>query len=168
MKVWLGGSDASGSSSAGRTSDITDQVAAQIGRQLLGARTLRDGTHHTVLRLSPEHLGDVTITLDVRAGGVRLDLAAGSVALAALQADLGQLRDDLAGSGLDLGDVTLSSADAGGTGTNGQPRDPRPDPTPRGPAGPGGGFGSSAGTPGEPAAPPRPGRKRSGGLDVLA
>jgi flagellar hook-length control protein FliK len=102
-----------------RTSEITDQVMAQVGRQLQGARMLRDGTHHTVLRLSPEHLGDVTITLDVRAGGIRLDLAAGAQALVALQADLSQLRDDLAGSGLDLGEVTLSSQNTG-PGTNGQ------------------------------------------------
>jgi flagellar hook-length control protein FliK len=109
----------SGSNHSPRTSEITDQVMAQVGRQLQGARLLRDGTHHTVLRLSPEHLGDVTITLDVRAGGIRLDLAAGAQALVALQADLSQLRDDLAGSGLDLGEVTLSSQNAG-PGTNGQ------------------------------------------------
>jgi hypothetical protein len=80
---------------------------------LQNVRTLRDGTHHTVLHLSPEHLGEVVITLDVRGTGVRLDMAAGGPALAALQTDLGRLRDDLAASGLDLSDVTLHSQDAG-------------------------------------------------------
>jgi flagellar hook-length control protein FliK len=145
-------------------SEITDQVAAQIGRQLQGVRTLRDGTHHTVLRLSPEHLGDVTITLDVRAGGLRLDLAAGSQVLVALQADLGRLRDDLAGSGLALGDVTLSAQDAG-PGTNGQPtsRERWQDPAPSGRGGDG-----PRPSPTEQFARRAAGRTTDGGLDVLA
>ena len=144
------------------TVPISDQVVAQINRQLQGARTLRDGTHHAVLRLSPEHLGEITITLDVRAGGVRLDIGGGAQAITALQADLGRLRDDLAGSGLNLGDVTLHSQDA--PGGQAFARD-------------GGRGGSSSGSP-EPGPAPAPGvdrtgppavpgRRSDGGLDLL-
>lgn len=156
-----------GSDSTAAASPISDQVAAQIGRQLQGARMFRDGTHHTVLRLSPEHLGEVTITLDVRAGGIRLDLAAAPQALAALQADLGQLRDDLANSGLDLGDVTLSAQNPG-PGTNGQgaarERWQESAPAERGPAGKA--PADSATT--APALRTGSDRLRNGGLDVLA
>ncbi len=155
------------SARAGATSQVSDQVAAQIGRQLHGVRMLNDGTHHTVLRLSPEHLGEVTITLDVRAGGIRLDLAAGSQALAALQADLGHLRDNLAVSGLDLADVTLSSHDAG-PGTNGQAAArERWESAPNGRERPGDGPGGSA-TPADRSPDQAIGRTRDGGLDVLA
>lgn len=149
------------------TTQITDQVAAQVGRQLQGAR-MREGTHHTVLRLSPEHLGEVTITLDVRARGVRLDLSAAPLALAALQADLGRLRDDLAGSGLDLGAVTLTAQDAG-PGTNGQAtaRDRWQEQTPTGRGLPGDGS-SGPTAPHDPFARRAAGRTGDGGLDVLA
>jgi hypothetical protein len=158
--------EATGTSGRARTSEITDQVAAQIGRQLQGARTLRDGTHHTVLKLSPEHLGEVTITLDVRAGGVRLDLAAGTQALAALQADLGQLRDDLAGSGLDLSDVTLTSQGSGPGGNNqATGRDRWQEPTPRGLPGDGS---SGPATPSDQYVSRAAGRPADGSLDVLA
>jgi hypothetical protein len=153
---------------AAATAGITDQVMAQIGRQLQGVRLLRDGTHHTVLRLSPEQLGDVTITLDVRAGGIRLDLAAGSQALVALQADLGQLRDNLANSGLDLGAVTLSSRDAG-MGADGQAtareRWQEPAPTRRESTGDGTASPTTSPDRARSWASRRPG---DGGLDVLA
>jgi Flagellar hook-length control protein FliK len=151
-------------SPAGATMPISDQVVAQIQRQLQGARTLRDGTHHAVLRLSPEHLGDVTIALDVRAGGVRLDLAAGPQAISALQSDLGRLRDDLAGAGLNLGDVTLHSNDAGGQAFardrgQGDPAAAGADaPAPIGPA-------PAVNAPGRA---PVPGRRLDGGIDLLA
>jgi flagellar hook-length control protein FliK len=119
-----------------------------------------------VLRLSPEHLGEVTITLDVRAGGIRLDLAAAPQALAALQADLSQLRDDLANSGLDLGDVTLSAQNPG-PGTNGQgaarERWQESAPAGREPAGQ-----EPAGASAAPARRTGSDRLRNGGLDVLA
>src|SRR3712207_29068 len=86
---------------------VTDQVT----RHLLAARTLRDGTRETVLHLAPEQLGPVTVTLQVRGGDVRLDLAAGDLALAALRADLGGLREGLSRSGMELTDVTLRPHD---------------------------------------------------------
>jgi flagellar hook-length control protein FliK len=143
---------------------VSDQIAAQISRQLQGARTLSDGTHHAVLRLSPEHLGDVTITLDVRGGGVRLDLVAGPQAITALQADLGRLRDDLAGSGLNLGDVSLHSQEPGGQ-SFGRDRGENGPPTGSSGSGPAG-----AGS-GSPTSRPEPqvaaGRRLDGGLDLL-
>jgi hypothetical protein len=103
-------------------------VSRQITRHLLGARTLGDGSHQTVMRLSPEQLGEVTVTLEVRAGAVRMDLLAAPAALAALQADLGELRDQLAGSGLDLADVTLRQPDAGGGSPSGRDQPGRDQP----------------------------------------
>jgi hypothetical protein len=87
-------------------------------------RTLRDGTHRTVLHLSPEHLGDVTITVEVRAGSVRLHVAGGDAALGALGQGMGDLRSQLADAGLDLADVSLRP-DTGGAGGTGPGPDPR-------------------------------------------
>jgi flagellar hook-length control protein FliK len=88
---------------------VTDQVT----RHVLAARSLGDGTRETVLHLTPDHLGPVTVTLQVQGSDVRLDLAANGAALAALNADLGELRDGLSASGLDLTDVTLRPSDDG-------------------------------------------------------
>jgi flagellar hook-length control protein FliK len=96
-------------------------IAAQIARHLTSVRTLRDGTQHTVLHLSPEHLGQLTLTVDVRAGAVALTVAGGEAALSALRDGLSDLRDQLGQSGLDLGDVTLRQ-DAGNPGNGGRDR----------------------------------------------
>ena len=88
---------------------VTDQVT----RHVLAARSLGDGTRETVLHLTPDHLGPVTVTLQVQGSDVRLDLAANDAALAALNADLGELRDGLSASGLELTDVTLRPDDDG-------------------------------------------------------
>ena len=76
-------------------------------RHLTSVRALRDGGHRTVLRLDPEHLGEVTVTVDVRGADVRMAVSGGAEALAALRDGLGHLRSSLAASGLDLGDVAL-------------------------------------------------------------
>jgi flagellar hook-length control protein FliK len=89
---------------------VTDQVT----RHVLAARSLGDGTRETVLHLAPDHLGAVTVTLQVQGSDVRLDLAANAAALAALNADLGELRDGLNASGLELTDVTLRPDDGSG------------------------------------------------------
>lgn len=123
---------------------IPVQVAQQLGRHLSGTRTLADGTHTTVMKLSPERLGEVTIKLDVRDGGVRMELIAAPQALSALQDDLGRLRDQLAQSGLDLGDVSFSQP---------QESSANPDSRPQQPAGP-------------PAAPP--GRASRGSAGQVA
>jgi flagellar hook-length control protein FliK len=94
---------------------VSSQVAEQVSQFMAGARTLRDGTHRAVIKLSPEHLGDVTVTLDVRGGSVRMDLIAGPQAIGALQNDLNGLRDQLSASGLQLDDVSFQqSGPAGG------------------------------------------------------
>jgi len=108
--------------------------ADQVVRHLLAARVLRDGTHRTVMHLSPEHLGQVTVTVEVRDGSVRLGLSAGAAALSALGSDLPDLRQQLAQSGLDLADVTMNSPDAG-SGQGGGPRGDRPDAARSAPAG---------------------------------
>jgi flagellar hook-length control protein FliK len=88
-------------------------VSDQVTRHVLAARSLGDGTRETVLHLAPDHLGQVTVTLQVQGSDVRLDLAANQAALAALNADLDELRAGLSDSGLSLTDVTMRSDDAG-------------------------------------------------------
>jgi hypothetical protein len=91
-------------------------------------RALGEGGHRTVLRLDPEHLGAVTLTVDVHAGSVRMTVSGGADALAAVREGLAQLRSSLAQAGLDLGDVALRAdgvqapqpgAPAGGSGPDG-------------------------------------------------
>jgi flagellar hook-length control protein FliK len=95
-------------------------------------RALREGGHRTVLRLDPEQLGEVTLTVDVRGGSVRLAVSGGAEAVGAVHAGLAHLRSSLAESGLTLDDVALRPDAAGasaagtgmGTGTGTDPRDP--------------------------------------------
>jgi Flagellar hook-length control protein FliK len=82
-------------------------VPDQVLRHLESVRALREGGHRTVLRLEPEHLGAVTLTVDVRAGAVRMAVAGGTQALAAVREGIERLRSSLADAGLDLGDVAL-------------------------------------------------------------
>ena len=111
-------------------------VVDQVTRHLLAARLLRDGTHHTVMHLSPEHLGPVTVTVDVLDGAVRLELVGGSGALGALGHDLDSLRSQLADAGLDLADVTMRADDQTGGPFGRGPGERRPDGGPdRGQAG---------------------------------
>ncbi len=166
-------------------------VPDQVLRHLVSVRALREGGHRTVLRLDPEHLGEVTLTVDVRAGSVRLAVSGGAEAVSAVQAGLAHLRSSLAESGLALGDVALRP-DAGApavpqppstTGTGTDARDPgsRPFAAPDGSAsgGPGrdrpasGGEGDRERRDHAPdrtvptaAATPVVGRLRPGGLDV--
>jgi flagellar hook-length control protein FliK len=75
------------------------------------------------MHLNPEHLGAMTLTVDVRAGHVRLGVTGGETALDALRSGMGGLRDQLAASGLQLDDVRLqTSADTG----QGRPDQQRP------------------------------------------
>jgi len=82
-------------------------VPDQVLRHLESVWALREGGHRTVMRLDPEHLGAVTVTVDVREGAVRMAVAGGAEALAAVREGLGHLRSALADAGLDLGDVAL-------------------------------------------------------------
>jgi hypothetical protein len=61
------------------------------------------------------------VTLQVQGSDVRLDLAANGAALAALNADIGELRDGLSASGLQLTDVTLRPDDGGSQQQQQQP-----------------------------------------------
>jgi flagellar hook-length control protein FliK len=88
-------------------------VADQVTRHVLAARSLGDGIRETVLHLTPDNLGAVTVTLQVQGSDVRLDLAANQAALDALDAGIGDLRAELSASGLDLTDVTLRPDDGG-------------------------------------------------------
>ncbi len=92
-----------------------DAVPDQVLQHLTAVRALRDGGHRTVLRLDPEHLGEVTLTLDVRDGAVRLSVSGGAEALEALRSGLGDLRSSLAEAGLALDDVRLRPETATGT-----------------------------------------------------
>jgi flagellar hook-length control protein FliK len=156
---------------AGVPAALSTQVAEQVNRQLLGARALRDGSHRAVIRLSPEHLGDVTITLNVHAGSVRMDLLAGPTAIGALQANLHDLRDQMAQSGLRLDDVSLRQSglpntDAGASNGQNTPQG-NPGPPSRGDSGERrAGPGAIGVTP--PGSGSRPARPSSGNrLDVL-
>ena len=134
-------------------------VPDQVLRHLTSVRALREGGHRTVLRLDPEQLGEVTLTVDVRGSSVRLAVSGGAEAVGAVHAGLAHLRSSLAESGLALDDVALrpdgtagTGVGAGlgsGTGTGTDPRDPngRPFTTP---------DGSASGD---------PGRGRTGGGD---
>ncbi len=103
---------------------VTPQdLAQQVTRHLTGLRTLTDGTHRTVLHLAPEHLGELTLTVDVRAGTVALAMSGQDTALTVLRDGLNQLRDALARSGLDLGQVSMTVADPGSD----RGRDPQQD-----------------------------------------
>jgi flagellar hook-length control protein FliK len=103
-----------------------DPVIEQVTKHLLATRLLQDGTQRAVLHLTPDHLGSVRVTVDVRAGQVRVDLAAGDTALSTLRRELGDLRSQLAQSGLQLADVTLheSGGDVAGGGTGGHNAQP--------------------------------------------
>jgi len=135
------------------------QLAAQVARHVGALRTLGDGTRRTVMHLSPEHLGELTLTVDVRNGSVQLAMTGGEAAIATLREGIGLLRDQLADSGLDLGTVSLrDNATDSGRGHRQAPAT-------------GGGEGNPQGRPGgraaeRPAGPPE-GRPRTGEDDTV-
>jgi hypothetical protein len=115
-----------GSSAGAGTAQPAVAVPDQVLQHLTSVRALREGGHRTVLRLDPEHLGEVTLTVDVRGGSVRLAVSGGAEAVGAVHAGLAHLRSSLAESGLSLGDVALrpdGAATGAGTGTGTDPRD---------------------------------------------
>jgi flagellar hook-length control protein FliK len=123
-------------------------VPDQVLRHLESVRALRDGGHRTVLRLDPEHLGAVTVTVDVRAGAVRMAVAGTSEALAAVREGIAHLRSALADAGLDLGDVALrpeAALSSGSSSSSGTSNAPDGQATPNGPRPDRGADGSTAG-----------------------
>jgi flagellar hook-length control protein FliK len=76
------------------------------------------------VRLDPEHLGPLTLTVSVRAGKVRLAVSGSPEALSALDASMNGLRDQLGSAGLGLDGVSLQPTSATGSGssaTDGRP-----------------------------------------------
>ena len=93
-------------------------VGEQVARQINAIRTTADGTHRTVVRLDPEHLGPIALTVSVRAGRVRLSVSGSPQALAALEASMNDLRDQLGSAGLGLDGVSLQPTTAGGSSSS--------------------------------------------------
>ena len=60
------------------TTSLTRAAAAQVVPELTRLVQAGPGTHRMVLRLDPEHLGEVRITLTVHPGGVRVRMATGT------------------------------------------------------------------------------------------
>jgi len=124
---------------AARQLPTPHELAGQVARHLGAVRTLSDGSHHTVLRLSPEHLGDLTVTIDVQGANVQVSMAGQSAAIATLRGGLDELRRQLSEAGLDLGSIALqdNASDPGTTGGDARREgaDPGPgaDPGRRGP-----------------------------------
>ena len=75
--------------------------AEQLSRPVLRLAAGAPGEHVLTLRVSPEHLGPVTVQAHIGADGVRIELFSGTEAgRAAVQAALPDLRRELAGTGL--------------------------------------------------------------------
>ncbi len=74
---------------------VTTQVIPEVTRLV----SQGDGTHRLTLKLQPAALGDVRVVLTVRGGEVRVSLAAGTDARAALLADAPALHRMLSGTG---------------------------------------------------------------------
>ena len=73
----------------------------QLSRPVLGLAVGAPGEHVMTLRVSPEHLGPVTVQAHIGSDGVRLELFCSTDAgRAAVHAVLNDLRRDLAGTGL--------------------------------------------------------------------
>lgn len=121
------------------TTQVTRSAAAQVVPELTRLVQAGPGTHRMVLRLDPEHLGEVRITLTVHPGGVRVRMATGTEdARATLHEGLPALHRALEAAGRPAGDthVTLLHQPAPGgqtgnqtghqTGQPGQGTDPAP------------------------------------------
>lgn len=93
---------------------------AQLSRPVLGLAAAAPGQHVLTVRVSPEHLGPVTVQAHIGADGVRIELFSPTDAgRAAVHAVLADLRRDLAATGLG---ASLDVSDRGA---------PLHDPTPR-------------------------------------
>lgn len=78
-----------------------EPFAEQLSRPVLRLAAGAPGEHVLTLRVSPEHLGPVTVQAHIGADGVRIELFSGTEAgRAAVQAALPDLRRELAGTGL--------------------------------------------------------------------
>jgi len=107
---------------------VTGQVFPEIARMV----SRGDGTRRITLKLSPEALGDVRVTLTVRHGDVHVRMIGSEQAQQALRAGAGELQRLLEGTGASSGQIVVgdhSAADTGwqaGSGTGHHPEDHRP------------------------------------------
>ncbi|PPL15201.1 flagellar hook-length control protein FliK, partial [Microterricola pindariensis] len=87
-------------------------LATQLARPLFTLAAAGDGTHHMTITVNPERLGPVTVQAVVAGDQLRIELFAPSdVARDAVRGILGELRRDLAGTGLHAS-LNLSGDDA--------------------------------------------------------
>lgn len=91
------------------TAAVLDQTMPVVNRLV----SRGDGTHRITLRLHPADLGEVRVTVTVRADKVDVTLAAGATARDALAAGSAQLRGLLADTGHTPGALTLRDLPAG-------------------------------------------------------
>jgi hypothetical protein len=126
-------------------------------------RDAGEGVHVLTLRVHPEDLGPIRITAHLGADGSRIELAGLTPASReALRASLGDLRRELADTGIQARlDLGADTADASGAGS-GQTPEPGPEPAERGRGDPPARRRQALHP---PAAPPRTG---SGALDLIA
>ncbi len=83
------------------TAHVQPPLVEQLSRPVLALATATPGNHVLTLRLSPEHLGPMTVQAHIGDDGVRIELFCTTDAgRAAVHAVLGDLRRDLAGTGL--------------------------------------------------------------------
>jgi flagellar hook-length control protein FliK len=76
-----------------------------------------DGTYQVSIRLQPEDLGVVHVEMHLEAGTVNVSLHAdGDATRDMLRQNLGQLRQQLASTGLSTGRFDVSGGSGGGTG----------------------------------------------------
>ena len=122
------GSTGAGSGTAAAPNPVTAQVAPAVTRLV----SRGDGVHRLNLRLHPADLGEVRVTLTVRAGRVDVSLAAGPGAREALREGSPHLRSLLELAGATAGNLTVREL----TGPAGAP------------ATTSGGSGSASGQPG--------------------
>jgi hypothetical protein len=123
-----------------------------------------------MLRLEPEHLGAVTLTVDVREGAVRMAVAGGTQALAAVREGIERLRSTLADAGLDLGDVALR-ADTSSSAASSSSSSSLSSPSPGSGGGPDGrpsASGPDAGGDSAPSGDRRSGGQHAGAADTVA
>lgn len=62
------------------------------------------------MHLSPDNLGDLTVTVDVRGASVQLSMSGEITAIATLREGMDHLRDQLSEAGLDLASVALQDS----------------------------------------------------------
>ncbi len=83
------------------TAHAQPTLVEQLSRPVLSLATATPGDHVLTLRVSPDHLGPMTVQAHIGGDGVRIELFCTTDAgRAAVHAALGDLRRDLAGTGL--------------------------------------------------------------------